>query len=187
MAGGLWLALWRGRVRLVGLPVVALGVALSPAPAAFDLVVAGDGRGALIARADGGYAILGKPDDFEAGLWLAALGETGDPDDVALAAGTACDPEACLVWDGDERTTARAAWVTRFVAFADECATARLVITPLLAPVWCRARTSVIDRSDLDGAGARTYRLDVGQVAGPLVLTPVDQSLPPAPRPWSGG
>ncbi len=187
VAGGLWLALWRGRVRLVGIPVTAVGILLSPAPPAFDLVVAGDGRGALLTRPGGGYALLGKPDDFEAGLWLAALGETVDPDDASLALGTACDRDACLLWADGQAKTARASLVFRPIAFADECAGAKLVITPLQAPPWCRRATRVIDASDLEGTGARTYRIDESDGDEPLGLVPVDRSVPAARRPWSGG
>jgi len=52
-AGGLWLALWRGRVRLGGLVPLLLGavsLALLRPP---DLLVSGDGRHAGITTADG--------------------------------------------------------------------------------------------------------------------------------------
>jgi competence protein ComEC len=44
IAGGLWLAMWNGRVRLLGLVPIALGAvgaAMAPSP---DLLVTGDGK-----------------------------------------------------------------------------------------------------------------------------------------------
>lgn len=186
VGGGLWLALWRGRQRWLGLPALVLGAVLVPAPAGFDLVVAGDGRGALLSRADGTLVVVGKAGDFELSLWLAALGDPRGPKDPSLAAGSSCDREACLVWDDRERGMARAAVVIAPVAFSDECTGARLVITPLTAPPWCRSATTVIDRSDLAEAGARTYRISETSGDDPLVLRPIGRAIPEVRRPWTG-
>lgn len=182
-AGGIWLALWRGRVRLLGLAPLVFALVVGRSGVAVDLIVAGDGRGALIAREDGRFALIGRPDNFEAGLWLATLGDARSPDDGALAAGTACDRDACILAGADGR--ARAAVVFRPIAFGDECAGADLVITGLAAPPWCRAETTVIDAADLAGAGARSYRLAAGDKG--LALLPVDRAVPATRRPWSGG
>nr|WP_246329482.1 ComEC/Rec2 family competence protein [Chthonobacter rhizosphaerae] len=95
------------------------------------------------------------------------------------------------------------ALVRQPAAFADECATARLVVTPLVAPRWCRALTTVIDRTDLAATGARTYAVEPGDgAAGPpadaarsgrrrnagpdgrLRLVPLDAAISDPRRPW---
>lgn len=186
VSGGLWLALWRGRQRWLGLPALLLGLVLVPAPAGFDLVVAGDGRGALLSRPDGTLVVVGKPGDFELSLWLAARGDSRGPQDPSLAAGSSCDREACVVWEDRRRGMARAAAVFAPVAFSDECTGARLVITPLAAPPWCRSATTVIDRTDLADSGARTYRVTETSDNDPLVLRPVGRAIPEGRRPWTG-
>lgn len=184
VAGGLWFLLWRRRARLFGLPLVLAGAAIGPFGGGFDLVVAGDGRGALVRRADGGLALVGKPGDFEATLWLAALGDPRPPDDVSLAAGVACDPDACILAGPGGR--ARLAVVFRPVAFGEECFAADVVVSGLAAPPWCAAATTVVDAAALEGAGARTYSL-VGRADGTVSLGEEDRALPPSRRPWSGG
>jgi len=184
VAGGLWMLLWRRRARLLGLPLVLIGAAIGPFGAGFDLVVAGDGRGALVTRADGGLALVGKPGDFEASLWLAALGDPRPPDDASLAAGVACDPDACILAGAGGR--ARLAVVFRPIAFGEECFAADVVVTGLAAPPWCAEAATVVDAGALDGAGARTYAVVVRDGGG-IGLEERDRALPPSRRPWTGG
>ncbi|HUG62122.1 MAG TPA: ComEC/Rec2 family competence protein, partial [Methylomirabilota bacterium] len=107
VAGGLWLCLWTGRARLVGIPVVLLGLALSPMGARPDLIVAGDGRRAMVIL-DGQAYLLGRPDTFETAIWLAAIGDPRDPLDPSLVAGVRCDAEACILREPAERVGASA-------------------------------------------------------------------------------
>jgi competence protein ComEC len=185
-AGGLWLCLWRGRNRLLGLPVIAVGLVMAPAASRPDVIVAGDGRSLLLVRPDGRLAILGRPDGFGTGMWLASLGDPRSPQDASLVAGVACDPDACVLDVVDGR--AAVSLVLRPVAFADECGASRLVVTPLPAPSWCRVATTVIDRTGLEGAGARTYAIQPGawKGEGPLVLDALERAVPPVRRPWHG-
>ncbi len=58
VAGGLWLCLWAGRARLLGLAPIALGVLLAVLARPPDLIVSGDGRHLGVLRADGAMAML---------------------------------------------------------------------------------------------------------------------------------
>ncbi|MFZ3483773.1 ComEC/Rec2 family competence protein, partial [Sphingomonas sp. 3-13AW] len=58
VAGGLWLALWRTRLRLLGFAPFALGALWALATSAPDLLVTGDGRHLAVRTPDGGMAIL---------------------------------------------------------------------------------------------------------------------------------
>jgi competence protein ComEC len=53
VAGGLWLALWRGKARLWGFVPAALATGLLLATPTPDLLIAGDGRNVAIAAPDG--------------------------------------------------------------------------------------------------------------------------------------
>jgi competence protein ComEC len=97
VAGGLWLCLWTRRARHLGWIAVGLGIALALTTGARpDLVVAGDGRRAMVRTVDS-YRLVGRPDDFETPIWLAAVGDARPADDPTLVAGTRCDPEACIL------------------------------------------------------------------------------------------
>jgi competence protein ComEC len=97
VGGGLWLCLWTRPARHLGWIAVGLGVALALTTGARpDLVVAGDGRRAMVRTVDG-YRLVGRPDGFETPIWLAAVGDARPADDPALVAGIRCDPEACIL------------------------------------------------------------------------------------------
>lgn len=125
--GGLWLALWRTRLRWIGAPIAALGVALailSPGP---DLIA--DADGAIAYRARGGegwrYGVVGtRAHSFKAEAWVRRLG--GDPAGAADAAkGMACDALACLAAAG---RGAQFVIVRDGRALAEECAGAQAII-----------------------------------------------------------
>jgi competence protein ComEC len=96
VAGGIWVCLWTRRARRPGWLLVALGIALSTTGEPPDLVVAGDGRRVLVRGADG-YRLVGRPDDFETPIWLAAVGDPRRPDEPSLRDLTGCDREACIL------------------------------------------------------------------------------------------
>ncbi|WP_083656264.1 ComEC/Rec2 family competence protein [Mongoliimonas terrestris] len=201
-AGGLWMIIWTAPARWLGLAPILAGLAVAPLEPRPDLVVSATGNRAMVALADGSLAVLGRADAFETGLWLAARGEALGTDDPRLTQGVRCDPDACVLAAPDpsdqtddapsaadaappgQRPTL-VALVRRPVAFADECATARLVVTPLEAPAWCRKLTRVIDARDLAGQGARTYAIRPGtDQRGALRLTPLAASVSGPRRPW---
>jgi competence protein ComEC len=87
--------------------------------------------------------------------WLAADGDARLPNDRAVAAGFACDPDGCVarLADGTAVAVSRTA-----AAFADDCTRAILIVTLRAAPADCAA--TVLDRATLrsNGAMALIYR-----------------------------
>ncbi len=183
VAGGLWVCLWTGAARSPGYLVIAAGLILSPFATRPGLIVSGDGDRALLVDRTGALLVLGRASGFETELWLAALGDPRIPRDSSLVAGTACDKEACVALEGEGRVIA--ALVRQPVAFGDECGRATLVITPLDAPRWCSERSVVLDRTDLEASGARSFQLDwTGEKPR---LTPIGEAIPASRRIWHGG
>lgn len=92
--GLLWLCLWKGPLRWIGLPF-ALAVSLVPKPAAPDVWVAGDG--AAVAVRSGGRAILFRPDVklFGAELWARRRGLDPSGGEPARDTGYDCDHWSC--------------------------------------------------------------------------------------------
>jgi competence protein ComEC len=87
--------------------------------------------------------------------WLAADGDARLPNDRAVAAGFACDPDGCVARLADGAAVA----VSRTpAAFGDDCTRAVLIVTLRAAPADCAA--TVLDRATLrtNGAMALTYR-----------------------------
>ncbi|WP_170317703.1 ComEC/Rec2 family competence protein [Paroceanicella profunda] len=83
--GGLWLSLWRGRVRLLGAPVLLAGLGwwqLSVDRP--ELIISDSGRQAGIAGPEGRALLSAKRESFATTEWLRSDGEAPDP--VAAAA-----------------------------------------------------------------------------------------------------
>ena len=99
LAGGLWLALWRGRVRLLGLvpAVVAAAMLLLLRPP--DLLISGDGHHVGIVE-DGGNRLLmlrDSRDSFASDTLIELAGMSGEVTALAEWPGARCSPEFCAV------------------------------------------------------------------------------------------
>lgn len=168
VVGGLWLAIWRGRWRWWGTPLIVAGM-LSPCVAERpDILISDDGRLAAVRLYDGRLALSnGRAERFVAETWLRRDGwsraeiaagapvwpERGRTPDGALS----CDAESCLY-----RKHGRvAALPRRLGAAAEDCATADAVVTALQIGRRCKAPL-VVDETALrrGGAYALTVRPD---------------------------
>lgn len=152
--GGLWLSIWTGRWRLLGLLPIAAGM-LTPAFAERpDVLVTGDGAVMAVRMADGRLSLSGKSDgrvaetwlrrdgqDMAAGLWPSA--------GATLDGRLSCDALGCIYRaDGPS-----VALVRMPDALAEDCRIADVVITAESAR-GCRAPL-VIDRWRLRREGAQ--------------------------------
>jgi len=92
--GVLWICLWRGPLRWLGLPA-AFAVALVPRPAIPDAWASADG--ATVAIRSGGAAILLRPDvkRFGAELWARRRGLVPSTTAAPLAGMYDCDRQSC--------------------------------------------------------------------------------------------
>ncbi len=145
--------------RLAVIPA-GIGFALAMTPDRPDLYVDRNGAGAAIRGLDGKLVLLGRPSAFVTAQWLKADGDArliaGDqPDEVAsLHEGVRCDAFGCTAAFDDNHA---ASFVTNARAFAEDCARAAIVITPLVAPQYCEALL-VIDRETSETFGAVAVR-----------------------------
>ncbi|WP_370675249.1 ComEC/Rec2 family competence protein [Pleomorphomonas sp. PLEO] len=156
VAGGLWICLWRGRKRWLGLVPVLAGLAFVGAGSPPGLIVAGDGSLALVRQEDGTWHKVGGKGGFMLGVWMAAVGI--DPGEMLdLDRDVACDPEACLLEAVAGRPSVSV--VSRPLAFGDDCATVAIVVSGLEAPPWCHPEVTLLDGSRLAEAGTLTYEI----------------------------
>ena len=99
VAGGLWLALWRGRVRLLGLVPLAAGVLSLAWLRPPDLLVSGDGRHVgITGESAGELLVLRESRDSFAGDNLAEMaGMDGDARALDEWPGAQCNPDFCAI------------------------------------------------------------------------------------------
>ena len=163
--GGLWLALWRRRWRLFGIPVIVLGLMAGLLSRPPDVLIAGDG-GLMAARAADGNLMLSsaRAGRFSAEGWLRSDGQeaaatwpaTGPSADGALT----CDALGCVYRAGGQIV----AFMRRPEAFADDCGRASILVSREPVRARCRTARLVIDRFDLWRNGSYALWLSPGGV-----------------------
>ncbi len=113
-AGMLWLALWRGRLRLLGLAIFAAGALLAPLKPAPDVLIDRAAGVVALRNADGRLVpSSGRKARYVVTQWLMADGDGARPSEAAQRPGWACDKTACrgdvrghsLVYLRDEKTS----------------------------------------------------------------------------------
>ncbi|MGZ6012154.1 MAG: ComEC/Rec2 family competence protein [Caulobacteraceae bacterium] len=154
--GILWLCLWRGPLRLVGLPL-ALAVTLWPRPPTPDAWVApGAANAAILAE---GRPVVLRPDvgQFAAQLWMRRWGyepQAADPPHDRLFD---CDRRSCR--PAADAPVRLALWAGRQppkdAAFAKLCASAEvLVLRSRLGPGQACPSATVFTQGDFDRGGS---------------------------------
>lgn len=170
VAGGLWLALWRGRARLFGFaPCLGAVVLLLSTPAP-DVLISRDGRHVGIAGETGRLLVLRDSDSSYARdnlLEMAAV--DGDPLPLAQWPGARCSADFCvLTLDRGGR-----AWTLLMGrsgnhiserALAAACDQADIVVADRWLPRSCRPRWLKADRNFLEKNGGLAFYLDSARI-----------------------
>lgn len=169
--GVLWLCLWRGPLRWLGLPL-ALAVWLVPRPPVPDLWIAADGSAAAVRQGDSGLLLRPDAQAFSAELWARRRGL--EPDAESAAALYVCDRFSCL----PQRTApvpVAANWRRRPLTDAELlrlCASAKVVIVRSEGDAsLCPGRLVLTKRDFAQGGSAELWRKTDGwtvQWAQPL-------------------
>jgi competence protein ComEC len=163
--GGLWLCLWRTRVRRWGLAAFAAGALwalLTPAP---DLLVTADGRHAAIRSDSGQVAILRtRARDYVRGFLSESSGIDEALPDLDDARGAACTDDSCLVdLHRGGRLWRVLALRTRYrfdkAILARACAEADIVVAERRLPRACAPRWLKADAALLARTGGLAIRL----------------------------
>ena len=145
VAGGLWLALWRGRVRLYGLVPAAVATVmllLTPVP---DILISGDGRQVGITGEERLLMLRETKSDFTRENLQQLAGSTGDPIVLADWPGAQCSNDFCTL--GIRRAgrewqllMSRSHQRVDEPALRDACAKADIVIADRWLPRTCQPR-----------------------------------------------
>ena len=164
--GLLWLCLWKGRLRWLGLPL-ALAVNLAPKPAIPDAWASGDGSTVAVRSAK--TAVLFRPDVklFGAELWARRRGLTPLETEAQRDASYACDHWSCAPL-ANAPVRVAAAWnVKRPLKegrLGELCGSAEVVILRNdFAPEACPAPVVFTGRDFARGGAAELYRESPGK------------------------
>jgi competence protein ComEC len=186
--GMAWLGLWRGRVRLAGIALIAAGL-VSPAfyrPP--DMLVSSDASLIALRTPSRIYVEAGHgAEAFTLDAWTQfwALPEAAMPDNGAAAAdAVACDPDSCLLRSAHGGT----ALLVRRAATGDDCEAAQLLVSAEPGRRHCPG-LPLVDRFTVWRQGATAIWLDPD---GPRIVTDRAERgdrpwVPPPPRPHTPG
>jgi competence protein ComEC len=164
VAGGLWLCLWTGRVRMLGaVPVMvgAVAAALSPSP---DLLVTGDGMHLAVVDTGTPLILRGRAGDYVRGLIAEASGFDGDPGQLGSLPYSACSRDSCvaLLRKGAAqwrlvatRSSTRIDWST----ITSACRDADIVVSDRRLPRGCVPRWLKLDAPELRRTGGMAIYL----------------------------
>lgn len=149
-AGMLLVCLLRTPLRWIGIAVLMAAILWALHPVRPDVLIAPGGQAVAVRGADGRLTITKTGNDnFAIREWLAADADWRLPNQPGLGDGLACDRAGCVAALKDG---ALVSMVLRPEAFEEDCARARLVISPRTAPPFCSA--IVLDRTTLRPSGA---------------------------------
>ncbi|MBS0473580.1 MAG: ComEC/Rec2 family competence protein [Proteobacteria bacterium] len=169
LLGGFWMALWRGKARLLGLVAASIGTLMLVCARPPDVLVSGDGRHVGITGEGTELLVLrDSRSDFARDNLVQLSGMEGETRQIADWPGARCNPDFCAVtlrrggrpWElligrGKDRVAER--------ALAAACERADVVIAPRYLPRSCRPRWLKADRRMLDRSGGLTIDLEAGR------------------------
>jgi competence protein ComEC len=152
--GGIWLCLWRGRLRWAGVAGLLAGLLSVPLTAQPDVLINGDGRLVGVRTANGGLSLSSlRAETFAARIWLERSGDARAarwPETISADGRLRCDALGCL-YRARGRTVALARDAR---AYADDCVPGAIVVSTEPVRWHCRAAATVVDRFDLWRNGA---------------------------------
>jgi competence protein ComEC len=166
VAGGLWLALWRGRARLFGFGPAALGVLLLIATPTPDVLVSGDGRHVGIAGEGERLLMLrDSSSDYARDNLLELAALEGEPVPLDRWPGARCSRDFCvLTIERGGRSwsllMARSRDMVEERALAAACDRADIVVADRFLPRSCQPRWLKADRRLLERTGGLALYLD---------------------------
>ena len=166
--GGLWLMLWKGRVRTLGLVPFAVGAVWALATPPPDLLVTGDGMHLAVRGDDGRLATLRpRAGDYVRSVMSERFGDLGELEDLDALSGAVCSDDVCRidlmrggrVW---RVVATRSRYLLPYANLRNECAAADIVVSDRRLPPWCKPKWLKADREFLSRTGGLAVTFAVG-------------------------
>jgi len=170
VAGGLWVALWRTRMRRLGLIPFAIGMVwalLTPPP---DLLVTGDGKHLAVRTPDGGLHLLRpRAKDYVRQQFSEGSGVQATALDLDVLPGAVCTRDVCVAtlqrggraW---HLLATRSPYQLDLTQFREVCAWADITISDRRLPRTCTPRWLKLDAPQLRETGGLAIDLAQGRV-----------------------
>lgn len=181
VGGLLWLCLMQGRVRLLGILAIAIGMSTSALHRAPDVLIGDDARQVMVRLSDGEWGMLkGGSKAFTTEIWLranAAEAALTPKQAAAVDTGVACDRELCRY----ERDGIRLMVLRKWEALPRACAENSdvLVVWRYVKPEECAGAALLIERGALEQFGAHALYFDNGTIHAERSVRPRERL-----RPW---
>jgi competence protein ComEC len=163
--GGLWICLWREKIRWIGVLPILAGVILIPMTPRADILVSDNGK-LFAVRDDNGILHIssGKKEKFAQQIWIEREAEPGvdflsNENGPQEGSPLSCDDNACLYRHKNHLVS----FVKDYAALREDCAEADIVISDLyINKTMCPAPRLLIDKIDFlyQGAHALYFRDD---------------------------
>jgi competence protein ComEC len=159
VAGGLWLCLWNGRVRLLGLAPALLGAVGAASASTPDLLVTGYGRHLAIVAPDGVPMLLReRSGDYIQTVMAEAAAFDGEPAFLGTRPASHCSRDSCVVeiGQGAQRLrllAIRSAQRIDWTSLTRACAQADIAVADRRLPRGCTPRWLKLDRRALEQTG----------------------------------
>jgi competence protein ComEC len=164
VGGGIWLALWSTRARLLGVIPALIGAAGAALVSTPDLLVSGDGK--HLALIDQGTPLIlrDRAGDYVRDLFAETAGFDGDPQNLGSRPFSACSKDSCVALvrktPGEWRLLAtRSATRIDWTTFTKACAEADLVVSDRRLPRGCTPRWLKLDAPALRRTGGMAIYL----------------------------
>ncbi|MBM3928245.1 MAG: ComEC family competence protein [Sphingomonadales bacterium] len=197
VGGGLWMMLWRTRLRWLGLVPAAMGAISAIASPAPDLIVTGDGRHLAVRMDDGQLAVLReRAGPYVRGLLAEGGGVDGELPAIDAMPAARCNADLCLakLERGRRRwrvLATRSSYHIDAAALAAACRSVDVVVSERRLPRTCRPAWLKFDRPALRRSGgvaigfARPWVRRVADQDGDHPWVRPDKIAPPrAPTGW---
>lgn len=171
IAGGLWIGLWSGRVRWLGLPPALIGAISLATAMPPDILISGDGRHVGLVEAGGRrlFVLRDGGEGYARDNLTELAGMEGEPIAIEQWPGAKCNRDFC----GIAITRANETWRVLISrgrdavperALAAACDHADIVIADRWLPHSCHPRWFKADREMLGRTGGLAVHLPAGRV-----------------------
>ncbi|KAB2851254.1 MAG: hypothetical protein F9K44_02155, partial [Hyphomicrobiaceae bacterium] len=175
-AGGLWLVIWHGKKRWLGVLAIAAAVAVAPLRSKPDVLISRDGRTVAVRGPDGRLtAIQARRPTFDLIRWLESEADLRPAGEVATGGGLRCDALGCLA----KVRGLSVAIAEQPAALADDCRLAEIIIARFNAGSACPTAKLILDAAALRRGGAHLLYFRKGSVE--VVTVAASRGA----RPWS--
>jgi competence protein ComEC len=187
--GGLWVALWRSRVRVAGLLPFAVSAVWALATPPPDLLITGDGQHVAIRTSDGQVAVLrDRTGDYAKNTLSENAGTDGDALLLSEQPFAQCSRDACLalVSSGGRSwrvLATRSLYQLPIEQLTAACKAADIVVSDRRLPRTCTPRWLKLDAGVLRKTGGLAISLSSGRIV--TVRQPGDRH-PWIPAPSKG-